>query len=106
MITLMYRATKKNVVLYSINEGLKGSVRFLTSQFTGTPPTSLTVNGDFAQVEAKTPRIKMTAEERKAARAAAPKLSLAEKIAKREAALVAMKAKAAKEATAGASASL
>ncbi len=50
MITLTYRATKKNIVLYSINEGLKGSVRFLTSQFAGTPPASLTVWADASEV--------------------------------------------------------
>lgn len=93
MITLKYRATKKNVVLYSIDGGLKGSVRFLTSQFTGTPPTELTVNGDFAQPVVKAPKAKLTKEQR----AALPKPTLAEKIAKRESALAAMKAKLNKE---------
>ena len=50
-------------------------------------------DGVFAPAVVKTPKVKMTAEERKAARANKPKLTLAEKIAKREEQIAKMKAK-------------
>lgn len=62
----------------------------------GTAPQSFDVaDGVFAGP--KQPKVKMTAEERKAARAAQPKPTLAEKIAKREAALAKLREKAAAE---------
>lgn len=81
-------------------DGAKQRLRIPLGVFAGgqAPDTIDVPEGLF---EAKpTPKYKMTAEERKAARAAAPKLTLAEKIAKREEALARLKAKAAQEAQA------
>lgn len=63
------------------------------------PPQSFEVS-DGVFKAAATPKAKMTPEQRKAARAAAPKLTLTEKIAKREEALQKLRDKAAKEAAA------
>lgn len=66
-MTLEYVKTNKNVVFYRV-PGLKGSVRFLTSQFAGTPPTDILVEAEFASP--KTPKVKETKEQRKARLAA------------------------------------
>lgn len=79
----------------AVYTGLGAVVKIGLAAFPGkTPPQTLEIGGEV--VGPKTPKAKMTAEERKAARAAAPKLTLAEKIAKREAALARLKEKAAK----------
>jgi hypothetical protein len=67
---------KSNSVVF-VAAGYKGSVKFGKAFFTGTAPETLSLEGPFAP--AKQPRVKMTAEERKAARAAQPKLTLAQK---------------------------
>lgn len=67
IMNLTKRAVKGNLVLYTM-EGVRGSVRFLTSQFAGDPPQTLTVEGTgFAQPSQ--PKSKMTKEERAAERA-------------------------------------
>lgn len=64
---LKFVKINKNVAFYQ-GEGLKGSVRFLTSQFADAPPAQLAVSdGSFAVAEAK---VKETKEERKARLAA------------------------------------
>lgn len=90
------KARKSTSVVFAA-AGLKGAVRISKSAFqNGTAPDSLVISSDvFA-----TPKQKETKEERKARLAAAPKLTLAEKIAKREASLEAMRAKLAKAAPA------
>lgn len=77
------KARKSNAVTYTA-AGYNGSVRFSKSFFADkTGPESLTLDSEtFAA--ARQPRAKMTPEERKAARAAAPKLTPAEKLAKIE----------------------
>jgi hypothetical protein len=97
-MTLQFKALNRRGT-QAIYTGLKTAVRFPVSAFEGkTPPTNIEVEGAFAAPS--TPRAKMTAEERKAARAAKPKPTLAEKIAAREKALAALKAKAEQEAVA------
>lgn len=80
-----------NAVIYS---GLRAKIRVPPSIFTDpkNPPATFEVSGEFAGPREAKP--KLTAEERKAARAAKPKPTLAELIAKREAALAKLKAKA------------
>lgn len=80
--------------------GLKGSVRFSKSAFVdGNPPAEFVVSiGDGIIAPPKAPRAKMTPEERKAARAAQPKLTLAEKVAKAEKRAADLKAKLEKQA--------
>ena len=84
------------LVIYNI-KGRSGSVQFLSTLFGGSqkeignPPETLTLSGEFA--EPKPVKAKMTAEERKALRAAQPKPTLAEKIAKAEARMAALRAK-------------
>lgn len=84
----------------AIYTGAAISIRVgLTAFPNKTAPSTIEVaDGVFAGPKAK--RAAMTPEERKAARAAAPKLTLAEKIAKREAALERDRAKLAKQAPA------
>jgi len=75
-------------------EGRKTSVAIPKSMFVdGVVPESLDLNaaGEFAPVP--TPRVPETPEERKARLAALPKLTLAEKIERREKQIAAMKAK-------------
>ncbi len=77
----------------AIYVGAAVSLRFPIGAFPGKEaPPSLDVSG-LAEKVTKTPRVKMTAEERKAARAAQPKLTLAEKVAKQEKRLSDAKAK-------------
>jgi len=89
------------LVIYNL-VGRNGSVQFLSTLFGGSqkdrgnPPETLTLVGEFA--EPKAPKAKMTAEERKAARKNAPKPTLAEKLAKAQARMEALKAKLAAEA--------
>lgn len=94
VLSLDTKARKSSAVVYS-GEGLRSGVRIAKSAFANkTAPTTITIVSDsFAQ-----PKVKETKEERKARLAAAPKLTLAEKIAKREASLQALKDKAAKQA--------
>jgi hypothetical protein len=88
------KARKSSSIVYT-GAGLRSGVRIAKSAFKdGVAPDTLVIESD-AFAEAKQPRAKMTAEERKAARANAPKLTLAEKIAKREKQLADLKAKAA-----------
>jgi hypothetical protein len=91
------------LVIYNL-EGRNGSVQFLSTLFGGSqkdrgnPPETLTLVGDFA--EPKQPKVKLTKEERKALRANAPKPTLADKLAKAQARMDALKAKLAAEAAA------
>jgi hypothetical protein len=74
---------KSNAVTYNV-AGYAGSVRFSKSFFADkTGPASFTLDSDQFGEPRKT-RATMTAEERKAARANAPKLTPAEKLAKIE----------------------
>ena len=82
-------------VIFNI-EGRTASVAFPKSVFGANVPENIVVEGDFS--EPKAPRVPETKEERKARLAALPKLTLAEKIAKREAALEKMRAKLAADA--------
>lgn len=88
-MTLTQKGLSKNGknAFYS---GAATTLRFALSAFPNkTAPTTIEVpDGVFAQVAPK-----LTKEERKAARAAKPKATLAEKIAQREAALARLKAK-------------
>lgn len=80
--------------------GAAQTLRFPLGVFPNkTAPESITVTDDLF-APARQPKVKETKEERKARLAALPKPTLAEKIAKREAALAALKAKAEKEAAA------
>jgi hypothetical protein len=91
-MTLTLKGFSKNgkAAMYS---GAKRQLRFPIDGFEGgsAPQTLEIPEGIFAVGQA---RQKLTPEERKAARAAKPKLTLAEKIAKREEALARLKAKA------------
>lgn len=79
---------------------VKGSVRFSKSAFPNSePPAELTIEvADGTLVAPKPPRAAMTPEERKAARAAQPKLTLAEKVARAEKRTADLKAKMEREA--------
>jgi hypothetical protein len=95
-VTLKYKGLSKSgkFALYS---GLRTVTRMSITDFPDNKPVdTFEANGEFAG-----PRAKLTAEERKAARKAAPKPTLAELIAKREKALANLREKAARE-TAGA----
>lgn len=71
--------------------GAAVSLRFPIAAFPGkVPPTSIPVDG---LAGPRAPKAKLTAEERKAARANAPKLTLAEKVARAEERTAALKAK-------------
>lgn len=85
------KARKSTSIVY-LSPNIKGGVRIAKSAFqNGEAPETLDVSSDhFAQ-----PKPKETKEERKTRLATMPKLTLAEKIAKREKQLEALKAKAA-----------
>lgn len=79
---------------YALYSGLRTVSRLSVTDFPDSqPPATLEITGELAG-----PRVKMTAEERKAARKNAPKPTLAEQIAKREKALAKLRAKAEAEA--------
>ena len=95
-MTLTYVKTNKNVAFYQA-PGLKGSVRFLTSQFAGNPPSEIEIEAE-GLAQPKAPKVKETKEARAARLAAmtpdekrqAEVARIAEqkaRIAKREAAL-------------------
>jgi hypothetical protein len=99
IMTLTLKGTnKKNT--QAIYSGLKTSVRFALAAFEGKQaPQTIEVQGPFAAPAA--PKVKLSKEERaalaaqrKEERKNAPKPTLAERIAKREASLAALKAKA------------
>lgn len=69
----------KTIVMYNL-DGRVGQVQVLRSLVGDNPPAELELIGTFA--EPKAAKAKLTPEERKAARAAAPKLTLAERVAK------------------------
>jgi hypothetical protein len=73
------RSTKdrKSTSVVFTNASLRGSVRVAKTYFGDDMPETIEISGVFAA-----PKVKMTAEERKAARKNAPKLSAAEKLAK------------------------
>ena len=86
---------KGSSIVYSLGDGHRGTVKFARSVFGDAVPESLELNGSgFA--EAKTPKAKMTKEERAAERKAqtpAQKLARAkELLAKRQAALTKLEA--------------
>lgn len=75
---------RSNMLVFLAPEGRRGSLRISKSLFTKDKvPTTLTVENP-AFAEAKKARESMTKEERKAARAAQPKLTPAQKVAKLE----------------------
>lgn len=81
---------------YALYRGLRTITRLSVSDFPNEKPVqSFTVEGDFAGA-----RVVMTAEERKAARKAAPKLTLAQQLEKKRAAVAKFEAKVAKAAAA------
>jgi len=88
--------TRKSTMAVYVAEGRSGSLRFAKSLFVGkqAPATLTLANDAFAG-----PRVKETPEERKARMALLPKLTLAEKIAKREKELMAMRSKLASQPT-------
>lgn len=88
-------------VIFDI-EGRKASVSFPKSLFGANVPENVIVEGDFA--EPKAPRVAETKEERKLRLSNLPKLTLAEKIAKREQALEKMRVKLAADAAKAAAA--
>lgn len=90
-LTLDPKVRKSTSLVYN-SPSIKGGVRIAKSAFTdGVAPATLDISADtFAA-----PKVAETKEQRKARLAAAPKLTLAEKIAKREKQLDAMRAKAA-----------
>lgn len=83
----------------AVYTGAAISLRFPIGAFPdkNAPPATLTFEGLAGPREPKKPRAQMTKEEQKAARAAQPKLTLAEKVAKQEERLAAQKAKLAKQ---------
>lgn len=88
-LTLKTLSKKGTEAIYG---GLNSTVRIRVNAFPNkVPPQTLDISGEFAGPKEAKP--KMTAEERKAARAAAPKLTAAEKVAKMEARLAKAKAK-------------
>lgn len=94
-MTLTLKGLTKNgkTALYS---GASHVLRFQVAGFVNaTPSPTIEIEGDLA--EPKGTKVKLTPEERKAARAAKPKPTLAEKIAAREAALAKLKAQAASD---------
>lgn len=91
-MTLTFKGLNKkgNVAFYA---GARTVLRFSLASFVNkTAPSTIEIEGDFVP---ETSKVKLTPEERKAARAAAPKPTLAEKIAAREASLAKLKAQAA-----------
>jgi hypothetical protein len=96
------KARKTNSIVYS-TAGLRGTIRVPRSMFANaTAPDSFVISSD-AFAEPKAAKVKLTPEERKAARANRPQLTLAEKIAKREAALAKLREKMNQEAAAASS---
>lgn len=96
MATLSLKGVSKkgNAAYYT---GLRNVLRIAIDTFPDKKaPATLEISGDFAG--ARTAKVKETPEARKARLAALPKLTLAEKIARREEALAKLKAKAAKAA--------
>ena len=90
-MTLTLKGITKNgkTALYT---GASHVLRFQVASFVNkTPSPTIEIEGNLAETTAK---VKLTPEERKAARAAKPKPTLAEKIAAREAALAKLKAQA------------
>lgn len=86
---------RKSDRLVIFDGGHLHSVQFLATAFPpGEVPDTLTITGNFAEPTA--PKAKMTPEERKAARAAQPKLTLAERVAKAEERAAQMREKLAK----------
>jgi len=79
-MTLTFKSfnAKNTAAIYT---GAKNPVRFSLSAFPDkvAPPTIEIADGVLATKSVKEPKVKLTAEERKAARAAAPKLTLAER---------------------------
>lgn len=75
-------ATRKDerLVIFEYADGRAGQVQFLRSAFPETIPSSITMSGEFAERVEKTPKAKLTKEER----ALLPKPTLAEKVAKAE----------------------
>lgn len=107
------RSTQMNqtLTLKSINKkgtaaifnGLNSTVRIGLGAFTDKKaPQTVEIVGEFAPASARASKIVETKEERKARLAALPKLTLAQKIEKRELSLQKMRDKAAKQASAGA----
>lgn len=95
MATLTLKGLNKRGT-QAIYSGLRTAVRFPISAFESkTAPQNIEVEGAFAA--AKVARVKMTPEERKAANAARPKLTLAEKVARAEKRAAALKAKLAEQ---------
>ncbi len=87
-MNLTYKGLSKNG-RSAIYTGIRGTVRFPLSAFPDKQaPQGIGIEDVFVQ-----PAAKLSKEERKAQRANAPKPTLAEKIAKREAALQKLKAK-------------
>lgn len=82
----------------AVYTGAAISLRFPIGAFENkTPPPNLDMGGVAGPKEKGKPRSQMTKEEQKAARAAQPKLTLAEKVAKAEERLAAQRAKLAKQ---------
>jgi RecG-like helicase len=94
-LTLSTKNRKGSSVVFNTPDGVRGSVRVNKSVFAnGQIPQSLTIEGaEFAQ-----PKPKLTPEERKAQRAAQPKLTAAERVQKMEERLAKAKAKLAAQA--------
>lgn len=90
-MTLNYKGLNRRGT-QAIYTGLRTAVRFPLAAFENKQaPQTIEVEGTFAAP--RTPRAKMTLEERKAARAAAPKLTLAEKAVRAEKRAAALRAK-------------
>lgn len=80
----------------AIYSGLKTTLRFPLAAFVNKQaPDTIDLTGPFAEPAVKEPKVKLTPEERKAARAAKPKPTLAEKIAREEKRLEALRKQAA-----------
>lgn len=94
--------TRRSTNIVYTSDAIKGSVRFSKTAFAkGEPPAELTVEiADGVLAAPGSSRATMTPEERKAARAAQPKKTIAEQIAAAEKRAAALKAKLAKQAEA------
>lgn len=99
-LTKSDKPRKSSSIVY-LGAGLRGGIRVAKSCFKdGNAPASLVLSSDaFAE-----PKVKMSAEERKAARAAAPKKTAAEKLAALETRAAKLREKVAKESAAPATA--
>lgn len=89
-------ATRKDerLVIFEYADGRAGQVQFLRSAFPEAIPDTITMEGDFAERVVKTPKTKLTKEER----AALPKPTLAEKLQAAEARAQKLRDKLAKDA--------